>query len=322
MSVSAFDTSVSVLSHPDNSASHSNADAPTDAMARHFAASTYNSYGGGNVNFSASQTQAGLVFGGAPHATGSRTEKHFAAHHHNHSAFAHPATQAGGIQQFKHWMGNWFGGHRPPAHAHPGGPPARPLPVGAGNPNPIYAKRSDDQLAQSLLDNFKAFTGSKHAKTLDTAAIRNMAQRPLGWNPVTNQNIQLAREILRRPELINGLDRNVGTGALDGRIDKQQLGTVIRDSNAFKYKNDKEVAKEMLDHFNQLKERFGGRQIDINDLKKLASMPLTGNPSKDHFIELGQAVLKRGDLLKKMDNLASQDADGRISKHALQILSR
>jgi hypothetical protein len=307
MSVSVLDRPVSVSPTADTLLPH-----PKPAAKASLAAPSYAYHDAGNVNVGSSKSQSGLVFG----EQSQPAHHHHAAHHSHPSVAPNPASHQGMMQQLHNWLGQWYGGHRPPMNAH-GPHPFRP-----GKPDATYAQKSNDQLAQSLLENFKAFTGSPHSMSLSSSSIRDMAQKSLGWNPAMNQNIRLARELMRRPDLMDALDRNPGTGALDGQIDKQQLGQIIGDANPYKYKNDKQIAQEMLIHFNQLKERFGGREININDLKTLASRPLTGNPAIDHLIQLGQAAVARSYLMTKMDNLFSNQGDGLISRNALRKLSR
>ena len=118
------------------------------------------------------------------------------------------------------------------------------------------------------------------------------------------------------------LDRHGSTGALDGLIDRHSLNAVIKGENYFKYKTDKELAGELLEHFDELKNGSGGPSLKIRDLKKLARQPLTGDAAKDHLIQLSQEILKRSDALERMDNRASKDDDGKISRTGLYLLSR
>lgn len=136
------------------------------------------------------------------------------------------------------------------------------------------------------------------------------------------ENTRLANELLRRPELMAALDRDGRTGALNDLIDWKSLNAVIQGDNYFKYKTDKELAAEMLEHFDELKDGSGGPHLKFKDLRKLASQELTGDAAKDHLIQLAQAVMKRGDLLKLMDNLVSADGDGKIRRKALALLSQ
>ena len=173
-----------------------------------------------------------------------------------------------------------------------------------------------------MLNNFSAFKDPKNPGYVSVDSIHAMASKGWSSNPVMNENIRLAKELLRRPELIDAIDRHSTTGALDGLIDRQKLGMVIKGDNYFKYNSDKQLAGEMLDHFDALKGRHSGPDLRINDLKKLAANPLSGDSAKDHLIQLAQEILKRSDVLMKMDNLAGHDNDGRISKTALRLLSR
>lgn len=320
MSVSALDRSVSASSATDTAPLNPKPDAKAS---RHAPATlSFTSQSAVNVNFNSSANQAGPTFDGNQRPSECHTHHPHFAFQPNKPPMSSPAVQQGFMQQLQQLINQWFGGQRPPAHNPCNNAPPRPHPPGAGRPTPDYSTKSNEQLGQALLDNFKAFTGSSQSKTMHTSAIAAMARRALGSDPAMNQNIQLAKELMRRPDVLAAFDRNAGTGVKDGWVDKQQLGALIRDDNFFKYKNDKEVAGEMLNHFDALKSRFSRGEIDVRGLRKLASEPLTGNSQRDHLVQLAQTVLKRSELLTKMDNLASEDADGRISKQALEQLSR
>ncbi len=182
--------------------------------------------------------------------------------------------------------------------------------------------KNREELAQQLRDNFNAFADPKKPGYISVDSILAMAKRGWSPNPAMNENIRLANELLRRPELMAAMDRHSSTGALDGLIDQQNLNLVIKGENYFKYNTDKELAGELLEHFDELKNGSGGSSLKIRDLKKWARQPLTGDAAKDHLIQLAQEMLKRSDLLEKMDNRASKDGDGKISRTGLYLLSR
>jgi len=71
-----------------------------------------------------------------------------------------------------------------------------------------------------------------------------MAERPLTGNPQMDANIRLAKELLRRPELVRALDRNMSTGASDGRLSRDDIMSVIGSDNPFKLKDDKQLIKK------------------------------------------------------------------------------
>ena len=173
-----------------------------------------------------------------------------------------------------------------------------------------------------MRDNFHAFRDPNNPGVISVDSILAMAKR--GWppNPAMRENIRLANELLRRPELMAALDRHGSTGALDNIIDWKSLYAVIKGENYFKYMTDKELAAEMLEHFDELKGGRWGPDLKVRDLKKLARQPLTGDAEKDHLIQLAQEVVKRGDLLKLMDDLASANGDGKINWKALVLLSK
>jgi DNA replicative helicase MCM subunit Mcm2 (Cdc46/Mcm family) len=182
--------------------------------------------------------------------------------------------------------------------------------------------KNHEDLAKQLRDNFNAFRDPKNPGFISVDSIHAMANRGRSSNPAENENIRLAKELLRRPDLMSALDRHSSNGSQDGLIDRHNLNLVIKGDNYFKYKTDKELVGEMLEHFNALKGGPWGQDINIKDLRKLAAKPLSGDSAKDHLIQLAQEVLKRSDLLKLMDNLVSPDNDGRISREALRRLAR
>jgi hypothetical protein len=245
------------------------------------------------------------------------------------------------LNGLKDWITSLFSGFRPPMHPGCGSkppprpnpsessPPPRPTPtVGRPFPTPPggvdtqYSLKSNEQLAQQLLDNFRAFRDPKNPGYISADSIHEMANKKCSSDPVMNENIRLAKEMLRRPELMNAIDRHSSTGALDGLIDRENLRLVINGGNYFKYHSDKDVVQELLEHFKELRGSQWDLSLQVNDLKQLAASTLTGDSEKDHLIQLAQEMLKRSDLVTKLDNLASQDRDGRISLLALLLASR
>ena len=229
------------------------------------------------------------------------------------------------VAMLKQWLEQWFGGQRPPKPCCGNGAPPRPTPgsgapprpspvIGRPHPKPDYALQSNEQLTQALLDNFNAFTGKNHS-VMTARDIREMANKRPGNDPVMNNNIRLAKELLNRPDLMQALDRDGQTGAQDKLISKQDLESALLDTNFFRYKSNDQVTQEMSEHFDALARLLGGR-VSINGLKQLAAQPLTGDSSKDHLIQLAQSVLKRSNLLGKMDD----NNDGQISRGELERL--
>ncbi|WP_395608236.1 hypothetical protein [Pseudomonas sp. B22129] len=304
MSVPALETSVSHSSITDQSPLMP---MPEAKASRHTSAAlSFNGQGTANINFNAGCDHAGPVFGDHQRPADLQGQHPHSAHHNIPLAMTKPALQQGFMQQLQQLMSQWFG---------------RPQSPGAGRPNPDYATWTNDQIGKALLDNFSAFTGSRYSKTMNTGAIAQMAMREPGSDPVMNQNIQLAKQLMRRPDLLAAFDRTPGTGTTDGRIDKQQLTRLLLDSNVFKYKTDKQIVQEMRSHYDQL-ESFFDNEITISDLRALATENLTGNPQRDHLIQLSRTVVDRNNLLMTMDNLFSTYADGGISKEALDALPR
>lgn len=326
MSVSNLDTSVSASTIADTLLPPPQGKANRPAPA----ALAFDAQNAANVNFRTRETQAGPVFGG--HQPSVKLG--------SHDSQSSPDTTAATtrderkprfMEQFKQWLSQMFGGHRPPTSSHCNGAPSRPHPgsgaparphPGTGapsrphpQPKPDYASQNHEQLTQALLDNFNAFTGKNYPTTMTTRNIREMANKTPGNDPVMNNNIRLAKELLKRPDLMQALDRNSGTGAQDHRFSQRDLQSALKDTSFFKYKTDKEVGQEMLSHFDELKEHCGG-QISLENLKKLANKPLTGDSAKDHLIQLAQAVLKRSNLLDKID----KNDNGLISKNELKKL--
>ena len=195
------------------------------------------------------------------------------------------------------------------------GPPPRPTPE---RPDPYYSKQSNQQLAQALLTNYGAFKGGQYSRQVTRESLQKMADQL----PV-DANVRLAKELLRRPDLIRALDRNMSTGASDGRLSREDILSVIRSDNPFKLKDDKELVKEMLGHFEELKRKGRGNSITLDKLEDLAKQPLTGNPATDHLIELVKEVMSRSILQGRMDNVDEWQRDGKISRRELlQLLKQ
>ncbi|WP_321851405.1 hypothetical protein [Pseudomonas paraveronii] len=199
------------------------------------------------------------------------------------------------------------------------GPPPRPTPE---RPDPYYSKQSNQQLAQALLSNYGAFKGGQYSRKVTLESVKQMANRPLTGNPQMDANIRLAKELMRRPDLLRALDRNMSTGASDGRLSKDDILSLIGSDNPFKLKDDKQLVKEMLGHFHQLKGSGRGDTIKLDKLKELAAQPLTGKPSTDHLIQLAKEVMSRSILQGRMDNVDEWQRDGKISRRELLKLLR
>ncbi|UII73404.1 type III secretion effector protein [Pseudomonas sp. HN11] len=303
MSVSTLDSSPSASSTREFAPTSPKPQAKASDSA--LAAPSFSGQSPARVSFSSRESQAGPVFGDAQAQT-------------DRSSLQHAAVLPGVMDKLKHWMGNWFGGHRPPMHSgcnnppprpNPGwsNPPPRPMPTlgrphptQPGRPDPHYSLKNNEQLAQQLLDNFDAFRDPKNPGYVSVDSIHAMANRGWSSDPVMNENIRLAKELLRRPKLIDAADRHSTTGALDGLIDRQKLGMIIRGDNYFKYASDKQLVQEMLDHFKELKGGQWGPYLRVKDLERLAARPLTGDSARDHLTQLAQEFLKRSDLVEEM----------------------
>ncbi|QJI28397.1 hypothetical protein HKK55_06615 [Pseudomonas sp. ADAK18] len=177
-------------------------------------------------------------------------------------------------------------------------------------------------MSQSLLNNFNAFKAPWPANYITSKGLEKMAGKPLTGHPSTDQNILLAREIQRRPDLMKALDRDGSTGVLDGRLTRQDINSVVRSDNPLKFQDDKQLVQQMLNNFNELKGGFWSDSIKVGTLKHLSSRPLTGNPTTDSLIQLAREVTTRSDLLGKMDNIVGWKQDGKIKWDELLRLLR
>ncbi|WP_426221632.1 hypothetical protein [Pseudomonas sp. DWRC2-2] len=199
------------------------------------------------------------------------------------------------------------------------GPPPRPTPT---LPDPYYSKQSNEQLAQGLLNNYGAFKGRWPSRDITQQSLQKVANQPLTGNPYKDPNIRLANELLRRPGLLQSLDRNGSTGALDGRLSKDDIRSFVRSDNPLKLSDDKQIIQDVLNNFNALKGGYFSSTIKLRDLNARAMQPLTGNPYNDHLTQLSREVMARSDLRSAMDNIYSWQRDGRISRQELYTLLR
>lgn len=272
-----------------------------------------------SVSFGAPENKTGPMFANSPmhspmEPRGSSTAS---------NANSLPGGLMGQLQALFDRIKALFNGRPDPARPTPGycrPTPAKPSP-GYGRPDPHYSRRSNDQLGELLKDNFNAFKapGRSH---VTKQSLEDMAGKRLTGNEANDQNILLARELLRRPEVMQAFDRSGGTGNLDGRITRQDLDAVLSSDNPLKYQSDKQIAEQMLNDFNGLKGGFWRKSVSISDLRRLAAAPLSGDPKQDQLIQLAREVTQRSSLLEAMDKGSSGHANGKISKHALRWLSR
>ncbi|NWB56971.1 type III secretion protein [Pseudomonas sp. F8002] len=316
----------STVANPSDNAAQRNTDAATLTQSR-----SRSGQGSIHISFNVPQNGVGPVYSNGP-TTQSPMDTRGAANH----AFpaSYPNSFLGGLigqlQDFLHKLFNQFrpqpGYGRPdpaiplrplPGHCRP--TPGKPDP-GYGRPDPQYSSRTNDQLGDLLKNNFDAFKAPGKSY-VTKQSLEDMAGRRLTGNEARDQNILLAQELLRRPEVIQAFDRAGGTGDLDGRISRKDLDAVLDSGNNLKYKTDKQLAEQMLEKFNALKGGFWKSSISIKDLKSLAESQLTGNPKRDEIIELAREVTQRSSLLTLMDAL-DRRYDGKIGKDALRWLSR
>ncbi|MGY2273645.1 MULTISPECIES: hypothetical protein [Pseudomonas] len=197
------------------------------------------------------------------------------------------------------------------------GPPPRPNPT---LPDPYYSKQSNEQLAQGLLNNYDAFKGRWPSRYVTQQSLQQTANKPLTGNPYKDPNIRLANEVLKRPGLLQSLDRNGSTGAVDGRLTKGDITSFVRSNNPLKLSDDKQIIQDVLNNFNALKGGYFSSTIKLRDLNARAMQPLTGNPYNDHLTQLSREVMTRSDLRSAMDNIYSWQRDGRISRQELYTL--
>ena len=198
-----------------------------------------------------------------------------------------------------------------------GKPPERPTPCKPdpcyGKPDPWYGNKSNDDLARSLLNNFDAFRAANGPSYITTQNLADMANRELTGNPTQDANIRLARELMRRPELVNAIDRHSTTGALDGFIDRLKIQMTLNSQSPMKYKDDNQLAAEMLDHFKALRDPRYPDHISIEKLRNIAEWPTDG--AHGDLAWIAQEILKRSDTLAQMDG---SNGDGWIHKDTLR----
>ena len=308
------------------------------------AAPSFKGQNAANVNFQSQANKGGPMFGSDQSPAGSTDAL---ARHYNA-----PAKQSF-LDHFKQWSSHWFTGHRPPTHPGCGNPPARPnpgwsnppprpnpgcsnppprpnpgwsnppprpdptagrpYPVAPGRPDPQYSLKSREELVQQLRDSYPAFLDPNNPGYISVDSILAMAQRGWSSNPAMRENIRLANALLRDPELIATLIRNSATGASGNLVDWNGVNSVLHGQNYFKYKTDKELAGEMIEHYKELK--GWGFSLTVKDMRKLASQALTGDAAKDHLRQLAQEFLNRPEFI------ACVTSGGKVSLKALYSAS-
>lgn len=201
------------------------------------------------------------------------------------------------------------------------GPPPRPNPT---LPDPYYGKQSNELLAQGLLNSYNAFK-PWYAPNVTPGHVDKLAGRPLTGNPERDANIRLARELLKRPGLMQALDRNNGTGSLDQSLSKDDINKFILSSNPLKLQDDRQLAQNVLNNFSALKGPWWSADrnaIDINKFAQLAARPLYGHAPTDSITQLSREIMNRSELKGSMDNVFGFLRDGKITRDDLYRLLR
>lgn len=171
-----------------------------------------------------------------------------------------------------------------------------------------------------LLNNFDAFKDPKRPQYVTTQGIEAMANKPLTGNAAQDQNILLARELMKRPELVNAMDRHSTTGALDGLIDRQKIQMTLGSQSPMKYLDDNKLAGEMLKHFSALRDPDNRDYISIDKLRGMAQWP-TDDPAHGRLAWIAQEILKRSETLASADGGDHWGKDGWIHKDTLRQMA-
>lgn len=312
MSVSSFDTSAHASPMHDHAHTPSHSGAPAS---RHAPAAqpTLGGYGGhGNVSYHSHGAQPGPMFGNPQLPIDAH---HHAAQHFNgqNQGAAPPAF----FQQLSQMLSQWFGGLRP---QRPDTSIGNPYPAAPRNSDPRYSSQSNEGLLGLLRDNFSAFQDPRTPGFASGAQIYSMASQPWSLDRNTNENIRLANELLRRPELMKSLDRNDASGALDGMFSLNNLFSVLYASNPFKFTSDKDLAGEILSHFAELRGAGYGDALSFSEIGRMAARSWSGDSSQNFLTQLAQEVVQRREVLSAMDNALGRPNDGFISRAGLLYL--
>ena len=205
-----------------------------------------------------------------------------------------------------------------------GKPPERPTPCKPdpchGKPDPWFSNKSNDDLAKMLLNSFDAFKDPKQPGYVTTQGISDLASKPLTGDAAQDQNIRLARELMKRPELVNAMDRHSTTGALDGLIDRKKIEMTLSSQSPLKYLDDNKLAGEMLDQFRALRDPDNTDYINVDKLRGIAQWP-TSDPVHGRLAWIAQEILKRSETLAAADGGDHWGKDGWIHKDTLRQMA-
>lgn len=93
------------------------------------------------------------------------------------------------------------------------------------------AGMKNKEIAKNLKNNFDFFEDPKKPGYITQERIRDIANSPFTGRFADDRNIQLAQEILKRPDLNRLLDQHSMTGQSDGFIDRKNVDIAIKYSN-------------------------------------------------------------------------------------------
>lgn len=188
----------------------------------------------------------------------------------------------GVMSNFKLFVRHCFGAQRPPR---PDPLPCRPC-YGFGN-------KSNADLSRMLLDRFDDFKAPNGFIT--KGGLKDMAGKPLTGDYEKDQNIRLARELMRRGDLVDDMDRHHITGGLDGLIDRNNLNITM-----FKNQNDKELARELMRDVDLFKAPQWPFHLSLEKLHEVANWTVTRHPYFGRQAWLAKELLRRPDMLDRL----------------------
>ncbi|QDG55286.1 hypothetical protein [Pseudomonas sp. NIBRBAC000502773] len=190
----------------------------------------------------------------------------------------------GGMGSFKQFIRHCFGAQRPP----------RPDPIPSW-PGHGFGSKSNAELSRMLLDRFDDFKEPHHPGIITKDGLKNMAGKPLTGDYAKDQNILLARELMKRGDLVDDMDRHHITGGLDGLIDRNNLNITM-----FENQNDNALTRELMRDVDLFKDPQRPGHLSLEKLHEVANWTVTRHPYFGRQAWLAKELLRRPEMLDRL----------------------
>lgn len=157
---------------------------------------------------------------------------------------------------------------------------------------------SNTQLAKSLMVHFNDFENSPESNRISIKSLEKIAAGKLpDGRDATPEQMELAKEILSRPELTQSLDRDL-EGKEDGNLHWNDIAVLAED---FESLSDRYLVNQTKVYFHELTTGVDDTYVNFTELKEAAGEQTSTRTFSPQASAVARALLKRPILLDELD---------------------